>query len=406
MSDLEFLETCFSRFAKIGALPQGGYTRLGYSGAEDEMHRTLAAIAAECGLACRADSAGNTFLFAPAHAADERYYLLGSHLDSVVSGGAYDGVAGVLAGLLVLRRLTAEAPELPVRAAAFRCEESASFGVCTIGSALFAGASLSAHLGGAKNRDGVPLAEALAARGLRLERTADDPGPAQVREYLELHIEQGRVLESRQKRFGVVTSIAGSRRYAVTLRGKADHSGATPMDLRHDALCAAAELVLALEEIGRDESRCSSVATVGILNNAPNVMNTIPGEVTLGVDTRSNDAASLARMRGALEQALGGICEKRGIEAHLEPVGDLAPVHMDPAVMDSLSALCGACGAPYMRMMSGAGHDASCLAPCVPTGMLFVPCRDGVSHNPAEHAEPADVAAGADILRRHLLAKR
>ncbi|MDR2479543.1 MAG: M20/M25/M40 family metallo-hydrolase, partial [Treponema sp.] len=232
LDDIRYIESLFSRFYDIGAADSGGVCRLGYSTEEDEMHALFAVLGEEMGLDVLRDRAGNTF--AANTKTEEGYYLIGSHLDSVVDGGRYDGTAGILAGLLVMRWLKQNNTPVPVRIGAFRCEESSNFGISTLGSGLVTGQYRDQNLSGLTGRDGRTLGDIFAEKGYSL-----NPDQIQgIRSYLELHIEQGRVLQDCGQRIGLVSTIAGPRRFNLYIQGTAEHSGATPMSMRRDALCA------------------------------------------------------------------------------------------------------------------------------------------------------------------------
>ena len=208
------------------------------------------------------------------------------------------------------------------------------------------------------------------------------------------------MLEHEKKSIGVVTGIAAPTRFRVRLTGNADHSGATPMTLRHDAACAAAEIVLAAERFAAAEKEPPAVATVGVLEIAPGAMNVIPGGAELGVDIRSIDGATKKRVAENLKDAISEICKRRDVAFELVPISDERPVAIRPTVQDFLDGICREDGCSYMRLPSGAGHDAMHWAERVPTGMLFSPCRDGVSHNPEEYAAPEDIVNAVRLLEK------
>lgn len=395
LEDIRHCEALFSAFYGIGATGSGGVTRLGYTGEEDQMHRTLARLAASQGLGVRTDSVGNTFVYARE---SERRALIGSHLDSVVEGGRYDGVAGVIAGLMVLSWLRRDGLSLPVEVAAFRCEESSNFGQATVGSGLITGALDAGRAAALTARDGGTLADAFAARGLTLSNDIIRG----VRLYLELHIEQGKVLEEAGLPVGVVSTIAGTRRFRLLLQGLAEHSGATPMDMRFDALCAASEIILMVEKAGRQEAVRQSVATVGVVGNRPNVLNVIPGETELGVDLRGTDRASLERMAARVKTEAAQIAGKRGVRLIEKPLGLSEPTPMSAAVQAGLMQAATALSLPCRLIGSGAGHDAMGFAPIADTGMVFIPCRAGISHNRREYASIGSILDGALVLYQYL----
>jgi len=398
LSDREYLERLFEAFYEVGALPGGGVTRLGYTELEDEMHRRFADLAGELGCRIEIDLAGNSYAFSEEA---EEYVLIGSHLDSVIQGGRYDGVAGVMAGLLLLKRAKEAGLKLPLKAAAFRCEESSNFGCCTMGSGLVTGQLKEGpdRLSQLMGKDGVHLGDVFARRGLSLT----PPRITGVKQYLELHIEQGKVLEETGARVGVVSTIAGPRRWKLQLKGLAEHSGATPMSMRQDALCAAAEIVLAVERIGQREAvRCESVATVGVIQNTPNALNVIPGAAELGIDLRGSDMDSLDRMEQDTLRTAREICARRRIDLLESKLSEMDPVRMDEGIQRGLAAAAERLSISCRNMPSGAGHDAMAFAPLFPTGMVFIPCKKGISHNPLESATLESILDGADVLWEYL----
>ncbi len=401
LSDLEYLQHLFDAFYEVGALPGGGVTRLGYTELEDEMHCRFAALAGELGCTVEYDLAGNAYAFL--EPADE-HILIGSHLDSVIQGGRYDGVAGVMAGLLLLKRAKEAKLPLPLKAAAFRCEESSNFGCCTMGSGLVTrqlkeGPEKLSKLTG---KNGETLGDVFARRGLSLT----PPLITGVKEYLELHIEQGKVLEEKGTRVGVVSTIAGPRRWKLQLKGLAEHSGATPMNMRQDALCAACEIVLAVEKIGqREAALCESVATVGVIQNTPNALNVVPGAAELGIDLRGSRSDSLDRMERDTLDAARDICARRNIALTESKLSEMDPVSMDEGIQRGLMAAAERLHISCRNMPSGAGHDAMAFAPLFPTGMVFIPCARGISHNPLESATLQSILDGTDVLWGYLTAK-
>ena len=397
-SDLQYIQHLFDAFYEVGALPGGGVTRLGYSELEDEMHRRFAALARELGCRVETDAVGNSYAF---FEDAEAYTLMGSHLDSVIQGGRYDGVAGVMAGLLLLKRAKEAGLALPLKVAAFRCEESSNFGCCTMGSGLITHQLKEGpeKLAGLTGKNGETLGAVFARRGLSLT----PPLITGVKAYLELHIEQGKVLEETGARVGVVSTIAGPRRWKLQLKGLAEHSGATPMSMRQDALCAACEIVLAVERIGqREAALAESVATVGVIQNTPNALNVVPGAVELGIDLRGSRMDSLDRMERDTLLAAREICDRRNIGLTESKLSELDPVSMDETIQKGLMAAAEGLGVSCRNMPSGAGHDAMAFAPLFPTGMVFIPCEKGISHNPLESATLQSILDGTDVLWAYL----
>jgi len=388
---LDTLAAWFRSFYPVGADASGGVTRLGYTKNEDIMHGGLRNLAKSLGLKYSSDEAGNTYVY---REEAQRYILIGSHLDSVISGGRYDGVAGVIAGLMILKWLGESNVSLPVKLCAFRCEESSMFGIATVGSALITNKMDPERLKKVTNKEGVSLWETLKKRGYSpvCKKITGLLG------YLELHIEQGRILELQKCNIGIVTDIAAPTRYWLTIRGRQDHTGATPMDCRLDALAAAAEIILKLESLAKAESSSRTVGTVGFLDNEPNAFNVISGKVRLGIDIRGIVKESVDRIASAATAAIGEICGRRGLAYELVNISADTPVKLDPGVIGKLEKAADALGERYYVMPSGAGHDAMEFADLCPTGMVFIPCKDGVSHNKAEHMELSHLLSGIRVL--------
>ena len=393
--DIQYCETLFNCFYDVGGLTSGGVTRLGYTEIEDQMHEIFTRLGKELGCESAHDEVGNTFV---GSAARDGCYLIGSHLDSVIDGGRYDGVAGIIAGLMVLRWAREEGLNIPIRVGAFRCEESSNFGCCTIGSGLVTREISREKVAGLVSKDGQTLESIFAGRGYSL----DPPRISGLAGYLELHIEQGKVLGGSGTSVGIVQTIAGPRRFKLYLRGLAEHSGATPMALRSDAMCAAAELILEIESLGNKEAAYQTVATVGVVNNKPNVMNVIPGEVELGVDIRGIDRTSLDRIELEMKDAAKRICFRRNIEYLEEKLSEFPPVNMSGDVQMGLERAAQRLGISSRRMMSGAGHDAMAFPALCETGMVFIPCQKGISHNRAEFASLSSICDGARVIYEYL----
>ncbi len=398
IEDIEYAEYLFDRFYGIGSSENGGVTRLGYTEVEDEMHAALCALGDEAGYGNFADTVGNTYLYRKRYDRDEPYYLVASHLDSVIEGGRYDGVAGVIAGLMIMRWAERDELDLPIRVGAMRCEESSNFGRSTIGSGLITKEIYKHDIGEAVNKRGESLREVFERKGYSLspERISG------IREYIELHIEQGKVLEEYGDAVGIVSTIAGPRRFKVHVHGSAEHSGATPMGMRSDALAAAAEIILEIEEIGKSEAMYQSVATVGVITNHPNALNVIPGEVELGVDMRGIDSASLDRMEARLKAACTRICEKRRLKYFREKTSDIPPIDMSSDLQQKLLAAAKELHIPHRSMISGAGHDAMSFAHICDTAMVFIPCVKGISHNKKEFTTIESICDGAKVIYEHL----
>ncbi|MDY5594185.1 MAG: M20 family metallo-hydrolase [Oscillospiraceae bacterium] len=392
------LQSLITRFSEVGKLPQGGVTRLAYTPLEDEMHRIFREEGKAHGFNVWEDSIGNSFV---GNISDEKepHTLLGSHLDSVIEGGPYDGVVGVAGGFAAMLELKRQGKKIPLVVAAFRCEESSNFQHCTVGSGLMTHALDLQGLQNVVSLEGEKLSDCLARHGYR----GEVPVPEGITRYIELHIEQGRVLQENDTQIGIVTAIAAPHRYRLRLQGFSEHSGATPMNLRLDALCAASEVILAVEQIGREESVNASVATVGCIDNHPNIINSVPGMTDLRIDMRGIHTGSLLSMDKALKERVDEICRRRGISYQLDCIDTMEPCHMDGTLVEQLCRAAHAEGLSFRKMPSGAGHDALSFAHLYPTAMVFIPCKDGISHNIAEYTSPEQIEAGVRVLVRFLL---
>lgn len=394
--EISYAEEIFDRFYDIGNCQGGGVTRLGYTEVEDEMHRIFREIGEEEGFESFVDEVGNSFVSNCGKR--DGYYLIGSHLDSVIEGGRYDGVAGVMAGLMILKWLKQDEIDIPIRVGAFRCEESSNFGRATIGSGLITREAMKHDIADAVGKDGVTLGKLFEQKGYDIT----PPRIRGVKEYLEMHIEQGKVLEEFGDEVGIVTTIAGPRRFNIHLHGMAEHSGATPMNMRCDALCAAAEIILEVEEIGQEESIYQSVATVGVINNIPNAMNVVPGEVIMGVDIRGVDTNSLDRIENRIKNACKKICSKRKITYFRQKTSDIPPINMDHDMQNKLMEAAKRLKISSRYMMSGAGHDAMSFAAICDTAMVFIPCYKGISHNKNEFAKIESLCDGTKVIYEYL----
>ena len=395
IEDVQYCEKLFDSFYDVGCTETGGVTRLGYSAQEDQMHEVFAGLAKELNCKILKDEVGNTYA---SNANGKEYYLIGSHLDSVIEGGRYDGVAGIIAGLMVMRWAREDGVNIPLRVGAFRCEESSNFGCCTIGSGLITKEIYKQDVGSLVSKAGKSLEQIFRERSLNLHPSRING----VKQYLELHIEQGKVLEEAGTPVGIVQTIAGPRRFKLYLRGMAEHSGATPMGMRCDAMCAASEIILELELIGNREAGYQSVATVGVVNNHPNALYVIPGEVELGVDIRGIEVSSLDRIEREMRESARRICKKRGIEYLEVKTSEIPPIDMSEDVQNGLEMAARRLGVNCRRMVSGAGHDAMSFAGICNTGMVFIPCVKGVSHNRMEFASITDICEGARVMYEYL----
>lgn len=387
---------------EIGRDPRGGWSRLAFSPEERAAHALFERWAVDLGLSVRTDAVGNTFAELTGEAPGPAL-LAGSHLDTVPQGGNFDGTAGVAAALEVARLLTeAGGLKRTFRVVVFSGEEGARFGVPCIGSRGATGALTADDLRELSDREGRSPVECAEEVGLRPEEAEEAAWPdGSIAAFLELHIEQGRVLESHGVPVGIVDAIAGSTRAELTVSGRSDHSGATPMPLRRDALAGASELVLEVER--QAAAYRTTVATVGQLEVEPSSLTTVPGRVRLSLDVRDIDSE---RQRELVEELLDRamrIVARRGLQLSAELVSDQSPVVLHKPVRERLARAASGRDIPFRVIPSGASHDAAHVAKKAPTGMLFVPSRDGLSHAPEEWSNVEDIARGAEVMYEALL---
>ncbi len=393
--DRSRLERSIQDLGRIGETPNGGLTRLALSDDDRRARDQMVQWMREAGLAVRVDRMGNIFGERSGTAALPPV-MMGSHVDSVPTGGKYDGQLGVLCGLEAIRRLNDGRVRTrhPVTLAIFTNEEGARFQPAMIASGVMAGKIALEDAYNARDKDGIRLVDELE----RIGYLGPEPCvPRPMRAYLELHIEQGPFLEEEGLHVGVVEGIVAISWSRVTIRGVQDHAGPTPMRTRHDALVAAAEIVTGVRrmaaEIGGDV-----VATVGNLTVSPNITNAIPGKVTLSIDVRDPADATIDRARALVERVVADACRREGATYELDHYWRVPHTPFDRDVVDTVERAAKAAGARYRRILSGAGHDAQYMAMLGPTGMIFVPSRAGRSHCEEEFTGMDDIEYGANAL--------
>jgi allantoate deiminase len=354
------------------------------------------------GMVVRQDHIGNLIGRYAADRADAKTVLLGSHLDSVRDAGKYDGPLGVLVALACVQRLHDYGARLPfaIEALAFADEEGLRYHTSYLGSQVVAGRFDSRNLA-LLDADGISMADAIRSFGGDPDGLAGDRRRADdLLGYCEVHIEQGPVLEAENLPVGVVAAIAGQSRFSVGFAGEAGHAGTVPMELRHDALAAAAELVLAVEALARQTP--GLVATVGQLDVRPSASNVIPGLATLSLDVRHQADAQRERAVQQLHERAGQIAAARKVALSWQLVQENPAVLCTPALVDLLTRAVETCGYPARLLPSGAGHDGVMLSSLTAIAMLFVRCQGGISHNPAEAVAQQDVAVAIEVLSRFL----
>jgi allantoate deiminase len=387
--------------AKLSELP-GGLTRVYLSKEQRAANELVLGWMREAGMAASLDAIGNCLGRYEGERPGLPCLLLGSHLDTVRDAGRYDGMLGVITAIECVHALHAAGRRLPfaIEVAGFADEEGVRFGTTFLGSRAIAG-TFRPEVLDVRDKDGVTVADAMRAFGLDPARIGDAAHPkGSVLAYAELHIEQGPVLEAEGLPVGVVTAINGATRYNFTIEGMAGHAGTVPMGLRQDALAAAAECVLAIEARGKGTPEM--VATVGRLEALPGATNVIPGRVAFTLDLRSpRDADREAAVAATLEE-VRAICARRKVRVEAKKLHDEPVAVCAPWMQEALAAAIAAEGVKLRRLPSGAGHDGMALQAIAPIGMLFVRCRHGISHNPAEAITEADAGLATRVLARFI----
>ncbi|MHA1566000.1 MAG: Zn-dependent hydrolase [Alphaproteobacteria bacterium] len=393
--DVDRLMTRILALGKIGALDGGGVCRLALSD-EDKAGRDLVVRwMGELGLTVTIDRIGNV-LGVRAGVVDGPPVMTGSHIDTVATGGLYDGNLGVLAGLEIVETLNDAGitTHHPIAVAFFTNEEGARFAPDMMGSGVHQNAlSLEESLA-TIGIDGTSVGEDLARIGYAGDR---DVGTVQARAFFELHVEQGPVLEEAGLDIGAVTGVQGISWIEYTITGVSNHAGTTPMRLRHDAGYVAASIATQARQIARDMGG-NQVGTSGVITLEPNLINVIARGARVTVDLRNTDEAKLQQAERRMAAHVAALATDEGVEIAAKTLARFEPVEFDQEMIEGIAATATALGHTIRRMPSGAGHDAQMFAPNCPTAMIFVPSKDGISHNVREYTSPAELGAGADVL--------
>ncbi|WP_413738174.1 Zn-dependent hydrolase [Sodalis sp. RH21] len=391
-----------AEMARFGAIAEGGVCRLALSDEDRRARDRLQAWALAAGCAVRVDGMGNMFLRREGTRPDLPPVVTGSHVDSQPTGGRFDGIYGVLAGLEILRTLNDAGiqTERAIEVVNWTNEEGARFAPAMLASGVFAGVFDLAFAHGRQDPDGVTLSDALRAIGYAGPHPV---GGFPIHAAFELHIEQGPILEAEHKSIGIVTGAQGQRWFTAQVTGFSAHAGTTPMDRRRDALLGFAQLVQAVNAIGLRHGP-DARATVGRAAVAPNSPNVVPGKVTFSVEFRHPREEVLEQMERELHATIAQV-GAGGLQTAVERIFDYPPVRFAADCIASVRQAVAALGYSHRDMVSGAGHDACYLNRVAPTAMIFIPCVDGISHNEAEDIRPEWASAGADVLLNAVLAQ-
>jgi N-carbamoyl-L-amino-acid hydrolase len=375
-------------------------TRVLYTEADLAGRAYVKALCADAGLAVREDPIGNTFARWEGQRPELAPVGTGSHIDAIPLSGRFDGTVGVLGGLAAIRTLRNAGfePIRPIELVIFTSEEPTRFGIGCLGSRALAGSMTAESMTGLRDPAGRPFDEVRRGAGfggdLALARLTDGYFAA----FVELHIEQGPLLERAGVPIGIVTAIAAPAALRVTLIGEGGHAGAVLMRGRRDALCAAAEVVLAVETSALASGSPDTVATTGVCRIVPDAINSIPDRVTLEIDVRDIDLGRRDRVLAGIRGAIGSIGARRHVAAVVDCLNADPPARTSSAVVDAIRSACAELGLDSLPMISRAYHDSLFMARIAPTGMIFIPCKDGVSHRPDEYSTPEAIARGVEVL--------
>lgn len=400
----ERVQLTLDQINKIGCTSDG-WERLAYTTEEKEVKELIKGLCTREGMQVRYDSVGNLIARREGLNPDCPAVAIGSHLDTVYNGGQFDGTAGIVAGLEVVRRLNENQifTKNPIELIVFVAEESSRFGMATIGSKAMVGKISKELAYSVTDRDGITLADAIEKAGYSVDHLPHAlRSRSELSCFFELHIEQGMELINRNKKVGIVNGIAAPTRLSIEVKGKSSHSGTTSMELRKDALVAASKIVLATEEAANSESEFKTVATIGVMDVYPGAMNVIPGKVKMKIDIRGLYVDSKLRIIQNIKNECHAL-QENGFDISMITIGDEQPVLLDDNIQKILKEACHEINVEPYIMPSGAGHDAMNMPTICPTGLIFVPSKDGISHNPEEFTDIDDLIIGIDVLEKAVM---
>ncbi|WP_313637129.1 Zn-dependent hydrolase [Paenibacillus sp.] len=407
MMNVQRLMVTMSRINQYGLDKQGkGITRLAYTSTYEQAMNEFIRLCEAEQMSVRVDAFGNLIARREGRNPELPVVALGSHMDTVNHGGEYDGTLGVIAALEVISSLNEDQIETvhPIELIVFACEESARFGASTLGSKAMTGGLDLYFVSNLRDKNGITIQQAFRDMSIDFQEIGKAiRKPSEFKAFLELHIEQGPVLELQQKQIGIVTGIASPSRLQVHVKGKSSHSGTTPMNMRQDALAAAAEIILEVERVAKEEAAFGTVGTVGVCIVQPGAMNIIPDSVILQLEVRGTSEQSKSNVLDEIFRLFRDLEQRRGVVVEPEVLNVERPVLLSKEAIAALTDCCEQRDYSYIHMVSGAGHDAMNMAQICPTGLIFIPCREGLSHHPDEFASVEDIEVGAKLLREAVL---
>jgi ureidoglycolate amidohydrolase len=403
---IDLLTEELATLARISEAEPPVVTRVVFSEADLRARAYLKELALEAGLAIREDAVGNTFFRWIGSEPELPAVASGSHIDAIPNAGAYDGTVGVLGALEAIRALKRSGfqPRRSIELILFTSEEPTRFGIGCLGSRMMGSALTPQQALELRDKENQTLEELRQTAGFTGDLAAVAIQPGTYHAFVELHIEQGPILEKEAIDIGIVTHIAAPASLRVHIEGEGGHAGAMLMPVRHDALCAASELILALESAARSTGAIDSVATVGVCDVFPGAINSVPSKVRLEIDARDTDASRRDNVLSQLREKAQEVSNRRGVHIRFESINADPPATCAPHILDTIQQACDQAGLTSRRMVSRAYHDSLFVARFAPVAMIFIPCRNGVSHRPDEYASPEAIRNGAQVLAKTLAA--
>ncbi|WP_373895514.1 Zn-dependent hydrolase [Virgibacillus sp. CBA3643] len=390
----------FSTIVSFTRTPNNGCTRFSYSYEDRQTREYLISQMEELGLSIKVDAVGN-IRATYGMEIKKSSIMVGSHIDTVKNGGEYDGLTGVLVALEIIRVLKEEQVKIsrPIELIIFAEEEGSNFGVTMLGSKVLTGKCGTADLKKIKNGEGDSAYDIAKSFGLRVDHAEEDVlVNEEVDAMIELHIEQGAVLETQNKSVGIVQAIAGMKTFKITLEGDSNHAGTTPMDLRQDPMAGAATIISHIRQVAKTQALPTTVATVGKIICQPNISNVIPQRVEFFVDVRDVDSEGIDLIANALTEKVNAVTTEDNLQGKIEVIGESNPVKLSSRITHAIEKTASERGYDYMKMNSGAVHDAAMMANLTDVGMIFIPSMGGKSHSPDEYTREEDIKSGGDLL--------
>ncbi|MEN1968697.1 Zn-dependent hydrolase [Lentibacillus sp. N15] len=398
--NLKRLLNDLSTIVSITKTPNHGCTRFSYSAEDRQARNYLFSEMEGLGLSVKVDAVGNVRA-TYGKGIDKPSIMIGSHIDTVENGGKFDGLLGVLTALETIRVIREEQLTLsrPIELIIFAEEEGSNFGITMLGSKVMTGKYGLADLKSITNGNGDSAYDVIKRFDLEVEQAERDAlGEDEVDAMIELHIEQGSVLETGHKAVGIVQAIAGMKTFKITLEGDSNHAGTTPMNLRQDPLAGAAAIIAFIRETAKTKALPTTVATVGKITCQPNMPNVIPQRVEFFVDVRDVEARGIDLVVNALTEKVNTVAAEDKLQSKMELIGESEPMKLSPRIIQSIETAAEKYGYNYMKMNSGAVHDAAMMTRVTDVGMIFIPSMGGKSHCPEEFSSESDIKSGGDLL--------